>query len=117
MYGFLNVREDFLASRPAEVGKVIAAYERARTWIRANPAEAAKILSEEAKVSLPVALLQVKLCSDFSNPQPSNEHVKALLVAAPILVDEALVKPGADLNRAIADLVDTRFAAPYISKA
>ena len=30
---------------------------------------------------LPVALLQVKLRSDFSNPQPSNEHVKALLVA------------------------------------
>jgi sulfonate transport system substrate-binding protein len=29
-YGFLNVREDFLASRPAEVGKVIQAYERAR---------------------------------------------------------------------------------------
>jgi sulfonate transport system substrate-binding protein len=111
------VREDFLASRPAEVGKVIQAYERARTWIRAHPAEAAKILSEEAKVSLPVALLQVKLRSDFSNPQPSTEHVKALLVAAPILVDEALVKPGADLHRAIADLVDTRFAQPYIAKA
>ncbi|MNT21207.1 putative aliphatic sulfonates-binding protein precursor [compost metagenome] len=116
-YGFLNVREEFLASRPAEVGKVIQAYERARAWIRANPAEAAKILSEEAKVSLPVALLQVKLRSDFSNPQPSNEHVKALLLAAPILVDEALVKPGADLNRAIADLVDTRFAAPFLGKA
>lgn len=64
-----------------------------------------------------MALLQVKLRSDFSNPQPSSEHVKALLVAAPILAEEALVKPGADLNRAIADLVDTRFAAPFISKA
>ncbi|MGK5081004.1 aliphatic sulfonate ABC transporter substrate-binding protein [Janthinobacterium sp. HLX7-2] len=116
-YGFLNVREDFLASRPAETGKVIQAYERARAWIRANPGEAAKILSEEAKVSLPVALLQIKLRSDFSNPQPSSEHLKALLAAAPILADEALVKPGADLNRAIAELVDTRFAQPYIAKA
>lgn len=115
-YGFLNVREDFLAARPAETGKVIQAYERARAWVRANPSEAAKILSEEAKVSLPVALLQIKLRSDFGNPQPSSEHIKALQAAAPILVDEALVKPGADLQRAITDLVDTRFAVPYISK-
>jgi sulfonate transport system substrate-binding protein len=113
-YGFLNVREDFLASRPAETAKVIQAYERARAWVIANPAEASKILAEEAKVSLPVALLQVKLRSDFSNPQPSSEHVKALQLAAPILVEEALVKPGTDVNRAIAELVDTRFARPYI---
>lgn len=115
-YGFLNVREEFLATRPAETGKVIQAYERARAWVRANPSEAAKILAEEAKVSLPVALLQIKLRSDFGNPQPSSEHIKALQAAAPILVDEALVKPGVDINRAIADLVDTRFAVPYISK-
>src|SRR5471030_60821 len=116
-YGFLNVREDFLAARPAETGRVIRAYEKARAWVRANPSEAAKILSEEAKVSLSVALLQIKLRSDFSNPQPSQEHVKALQIAAPILQDEALVKPGTDLNRAIVELVDTRFAQPYIVKA
>ena len=115
-YGFLNVREEFLATRPAEVGRVIKAYEKARAWIQANQTEAAKILSEEAKVSLPVALLQIKLRSDFSNPQPGGEHVKALQLAAPILRDEALVKPGTDLNRAITDLVDTRFAQPFIAR-
>ncbi|CAN7315070.1 aliphatic sulfonate ABC transporter substrate-binding protein [Variovorax sp. LjRoot84] len=109
-YGFLNVREEFLARHPAEVKRVIAAYERARRWILANTTEAAKILAEEAKVSLEVALLQLKLRTDFSNPQPSSEHVKALQAAAPILLEEQLVKPGTDLNRAIADLVDTQFA-------
>jgi sulfonate transport system substrate-binding protein len=116
-YGFLNAREEFLAARPTEVGRVIRAYEKARAWIRANPPEAAKILAEEAKVSLSVALLQVKLRSDFSNSQPGAEHVKALQVAAPILRDEALVKADADLNRAILDLVDTRFAQPYIARS
>lgn len=116
-YGFLNVREEFLATRPAEVSRVIKAYERARAWIRANPTEAAKILSEEAKVSLSVALLQIKLRSDFTNPQPGSEHVKALQFAAPILRDEALVKADTDLNRAIADLVDTRFAQPFIARS
>ncbi|MES2582141.1 MAG: aliphatic sulfonate ABC transporter substrate-binding protein [Pseudomonadota bacterium] len=116
-YGFLNVREDFLAVRPAEVKRVIANYERARKWILANTTEAAKIVSEEAKVSLQVALLQIKLRTDLSNPQPSQEHVKALQAAAPILVDEALVKPDADLNKAIASLVNTQFAQGLIKGA
>ena len=109
-YGFLNVREDFLSTRANETARVIRAYERARAWTRANPSEAAKILSTEAKVPLPVALLQVKLRSDFSNAQPTAEHLRALQLAAPILRDEALVRPGTDLDKAIAGLVDTGFA-------
>ena len=109
-YGFLNVREEFLATRANETARVIKAYERARAWTRANRSEAAKILSTEAKVPLPVALLQVKLRSDFSNAQPTAEHLRALQLAAPILRDEALVRPGTDLNKAIAGLVDTGFA-------
>ncbi|SHH62235.1 aliphatic sulfonate ABC transporter substrate-binding protein [Massilia sp. CF038] len=116
-YGFLNVREDFLAAHAAETARVIRAYEKARLWVRANQSDAAKILSEEAKVSLPVALLQIKLRSDFSNPQPSAEHLKALQLAAPILLDEGLVKPGTDLTQAIATLVDTRFSQSLIAKA
>jgi len=109
-YGFLNVREEFLARHPNEVKRVIAGYERARKWIQAHTTEAAKILSEEAKVSLQVALLQIKLRTDLSNPQPSAEHVNALQAAAPILVEEQLVKPGVDLNKAITELVETQFA-------
>jgi sulfonate transport system substrate-binding protein len=116
-YGFLNVREDFLAKHPNEVKRVIAVYERARKWTLANTSEAAKILSEEAKVSIQVALLQLKLRTDFSNPQPSNEHIQALQAAAPILVDEELVKPGTDLNKAIASLVNTKFAVGVLQAA
>ena len=116
-YGFLNVREEFLAQQPQHVKRVIAGYERARLWIRANTTEAAKILSEEAKVSLQVALLQLKLRTDLSNPQPGTEHVEALRAAAPILLEEQLVKPGTDLNRVIAELVDTQFARGLVGSA
>ncbi|RTL43587.1 MAG: aliphatic sulfonate ABC transporter substrate-binding protein [Burkholderiales bacterium] len=109
-YGFLNVRDEFIERYPEEVRRVIGHYERARQWIRANTTEAAKILAEEAKVDLTVALLQLKLRTDLSNPQPGAEHIQALQAAAPILVDEALVKPGADLRKVIDALVDTRFA-------
>lgn len=109
-YGFLNVREEFLNRHPALVQRVIAAYERARQWTRANVPEAARILSEEAKVSLQVALLQLKLRTDLSQPLPSAEHVRALQAAAPILLEEQLVKPDTDLLRTVEALVDTRFA-------
>lgn len=116
-YGFLNVRADFLAKSPDEVKRVLAAYERARLWILSNTTEAAKILADEAKVSLQVALLQLKLRTDLSNPLPSSEHVKALQAAAPILLDEGLVKPGTDLARVVTDLVDTQFARGLLARS
>ena len=109
-YGFLNVREEFLAQRAAETRLVLAGYERARRWILSNTTEAAKILAEEAKVSLQVALLQLKLRTDLSNSQPSQEHIAALQGAAPLLLSEGLVRPGTVLSKVVTDLVDTQFA-------
>ncbi|MES2975310.1 MAG: aliphatic sulfonate ABC transporter substrate-binding protein [Pseudomonadota bacterium] len=116
-YGFLNVREEFLAKHPEATRRVIAGYERARKWILANTTDAAKLLAEEAKVSLQVALLQIKLRTDLSNPQPSSEHVQALQAASPILLNEGLVKPGTNLNKVVTDLVDTRFAVSVLQRA
>ncbi len=113
-YGFLNVREEFLQKQPDATRRVIAGYERARKWILVNTTEAAKLLAEEAKVSLQVALLQIKLRTDLSNPQPSSEHVQALQAASPILLNEGLVKAGTNLNKVVTDLVDTRFAQSVI---
>lgn len=113
-YGFLNVREDFLQQHPEAARRVIAAYERARAWIVQNPIEASRILSEEAKVPLEVALLQLKVRTDFSQALPGTQHIQALEAAAPILLDESLVRPGTDLKQVISSLVDTRFAAGLV---
>lgn len=116
-YGFLNVRQDFLQKHPDEVLRVIATYERARQWIQANTSAAAQILAEEAKVSLEVALLQLKVRTDLSNSLPGTQHLQALKAAAPILLDEALVRPGTQLDKVINELVDTQFAAKVIRRA
>jgi sulfonate transport system substrate-binding protein len=112
-YGFLNTTEKFAKEHPEYVKKVIAAYEKARKWIIANPEETAKIVSEEAKLSLPVAKLQLTR-NDFSNPIPGEEHVKALTAAAPILIEEDLVKKGTDVNKIILELVEPSFAKAVV---
>lgn len=108
-YGFLNVSEKFAAAHPDQIPVVIKAYERARQWAIANPAELAKLLAEESKLSLAVAERQLKR-TDLSNPLIGAEHRDALQSAAPILTEEALVKPGTDLSKVLAGLIDPAFA-------
>lgn len=112
-YGFLNTSERFASQYPDAVKKVIKAYERARAWIIANPDETAKLVAAEAKISLPVAKLQLTR-NDFSNPIPGAEHSKALKAAGGLLVDEELVKKGADVNAVIDGLIDPSFAQAVI---
>src|ERR1700733_2521770 len=52
-YGFLNAREAFLQQYPETVARVLKVYEKARAWIIAHPDDAARIVAEESKVSLP----------------------------------------------------------------
>ncbi|WP_199525621.1 MULTISPECIES: aliphatic sulfonate ABC transporter substrate-binding protein [unclassified Herbaspirillum] len=115
-YGFLNVSDSFAAKYPDEVKRVIRAYERARLWIIKNPDETAKLIAEEAKLSLPVAQLQLKR-NDFSNPQIGKEHIDALRAAAPILLDEELVKSGTDLSKTISALIDPAYSQGLIRQA
>ncbi|MDD2774668.1 MAG: aliphatic sulfonate ABC transporter substrate-binding protein [Gallionella sp.] len=113
-YGFLNVNEQFAKQYPQHVRTVIKAYEKARKWIIEHPADAAKLQSEEAKIPLNVAQLQLNERTDFSNPRIGKEHQNALREAAPILLDEALVRPGTDLNKVINELIDPSFAQAVI---
>ncbi|MDD4963998.1 MAG: aliphatic sulfonate ABC transporter substrate-binding protein [Gallionella sp.] len=103
--GFLCVNEQFAKQYPQHVRSVIKAYEKARKWIIAHPAEAAKLQSEESNVPLNSAQLQLER-TDFSNPRIGKEHQSALRAAAPLLLAEGLVKSGTDLNKVIDDLID-----------
>lgn len=114
-YGFLNVTEDFAKKYPEQVKQVLQAYERARLWILANPREASQIQADEAKISLAVAKVQLNR-TDFSNPYIGREHREALQAAAPILLQEDLVKKGTDLNKVINDLIDPSFVQTLAPK-
>lgn len=112
-YCFLNTTETFAKEHPDYVKKVIAAYEKARKWTLEHPEETAKIVAEEAKISLPVAKLQLSR-NDFSNPVPGKQHAKALKSAAPILIEEELVKKGTNVDLVIDQLVEPTFAKAVV---
>ena len=112
-YGFLNTNENFARQYPDTVKRVIKLYEKARLWVLANPEEAARLLAEEAKLSVPVAKLALSR-NIFNNPRPGAEHVKAFKSAASILLEEELVRKGTDLNKVIDELVESSFANAVI---
>lgn len=112
-YGFLNTTEDFASRHPEYVKRVIAAYEKARKWILDNPEETAKLVSEEAKLPLEVAKLQLTR-NDFSGPVPGEVHVQALKAAAPILHEEDLVRRGTDVDAVVDALVTPAFAESVV---
>ncbi|HMQ35607.1 MAG TPA: hypothetical protein PKD53_33170, partial [Chloroflexaceae bacterium] len=117
-YGFLNARTAFLEAHPAYTTRVLAAYERARQWILANPEEAAQILADEAKLSLEVARLELfeRTALDIS-PVPGQEQAAVLRAIIPIFVAEGQVKPGADVEAALNSLFAPQFIAEVANVA
>jgi len=110
-YGFLNARTAFLSAHPAYARRVLEAYERARRWIIDNPDEAAQILADEAKLSLPVARHELAQRTVLEiSPVPGPAQADVLRAIIPIFVAENQVKPGTDVEAALNSL----FAPEYI---
>lgn len=112
-YGVLNVTEQFASDQPELIKQVIAAYEQARQWAIANPEATAELLARESGLPLEVARLQLSR-TDFSNPLPGQEHIDALQAAASILVDEKLVRRGANVELAVQQLISPQLAKDVI---
>ncbi|MDD1507583.1 aliphatic sulfonate ABC transporter substrate-binding protein [Pseudomonas sp. CNPSo 3701] len=115
-YSVLSVTETFAKQQPALIEQVIAAYEQARQWAIANPDALAQLLADEAKLPLEVAKLQLSR-TDFSNSQPGAEHINALKAAAPILLEEGLVRPGTDVAQVVDQLITPQLAAKAIGQS
>jgi len=115
-FGTLNVREDFLQKYPAYVQKVIEQYERARKWILENPDEAAKILSEAAKIDVAIAKKQLteRTVLDKDVGIPGDALYKALEAVVPILTSEKLVAADTDPQKALDSLIDATEAKAVV---
>jgi sulfonate transport system substrate-binding protein len=105
-YGALNVREDFLHDHPDLVTIVLRQYERARHYAAKNLGETVKILAEASGLETRVADRQLRLRTRYPNPSPGADYRRALEGVIPIVRANQLSLPGADLDGALAALVD-----------
>jgi len=105
-YGALNVREDFLAASPEIVAIVLQQYQRAREFAIANPGETSKILADAAKLEVKITDIEIRERTRYPDPTPGPAYHEALAAVAAIVKDEHLATPRADLDAALAAIVD-----------
>lgn len=109
-WGILNVREAFANDNPALVRKVIAAYEEARQYALANPAELTKTLVAYTKLS--EAVIERQLTRTELTHSSIGQAQADTITAAGLALKEAGVLPATtDVKAAVDALLDRRFAA------
>ena len=111
-WGALNAREDFVAQHGDVAAIVLRAYDRARKYAAAHPDETAALLSEASKTERRVADLQLHERTTYpGDGTPGNDYRDAISAVVPLIRADKLAKPDADLEGALASLIDAKVAA------
>ena len=114
-YGFLNSREDFLRKYPETTKRVIQLYERAKQWVIDNPNDAAQILSDAAQLPIDVAKRELNERMNFKvSGVPGETQTSVLTAVIPTINAEQLANPGADVAKAVSDLIEPAYAKAVI---
>jgi len=114
-YGFLNSREDFLKKYPETTKRVIQLYERAKQWVIDNPNDAAQTLSDAAQLPLDVAKRELNERMNFKvSGIPGEAQTTALKAVVPTIIAEQLANPGANVDKAVTDLIEPTYAKAVI---
>lgn len=114
-YGFLNGREAFVRQYPGATRTLIGLYERAKQWIVDHPDDAAAILADAAQLDITVAKRELVERMNFKTTGiPGDPHIAVLKAVVPIIKSEQLADPGADVDKAVTDLIDGSFAKAVI---
>jgi sulfonate transport system substrate-binding protein len=109
-WGILNVREAFARENPALVRKVIAAYEEARAYALANPAELKKTLVDYTKLSDAVIERQLTR-TELTHSSIGQAQADTIIAAGLALKDAGVLPATTDIKAVVDDLLDRRFAA------
>jgi sulfonate transport system substrate-binding protein len=104
-FGALNVREDFLNDRPELVTLVLKQYARAHDYAAKNVDDTVKIVAEASGLEYRVAALALSR-TKYPNPTPGADYRHTLEGVIPIVRANALALPNADLEGALAALVN-----------
>jgi sulfonate transport system substrate-binding protein len=107
-WGILNVREAFANENPALVARVLKAYEEARLFALANPAELTKSLIAYAKLPEPVIKRQLER-TELTHSTIGQAQVDTILAAGLALQEAGVLPAATDVRGAVDALVDRHF--------
>ncbi|WP_207478505.1 aliphatic sulfonate ABC transporter substrate-binding protein [Arenibaculum pallidiluteum] len=107
-WGVLNAREEFAREHPGTVARVIAAYERARDWAKANPAELRSILAAAARLPENVAARQLER-TDLASGAIGAPQTETIVAAGLALQQQGVIAPEIDVKATTAALIDDSF--------
>ncbi|MGH7661079.1 MAG: aliphatic sulfonate ABC transporter substrate-binding protein [Vulcanimicrobiaceae bacterium] len=105
-YGALNIREDFLQSKPDLVQVILAQYDRARVFARDNQSKTAEIVAKASNVPLDVATLMLRERTRYPDPVPSTPYAQSVGGCISLIREDKMVPNGIDLPGALHGLVD-----------
>jgi len=108
-WGVLNVSESFAKDNPALVQRVLKAYEEARKYSLANPAELKKTLVTYTKLAEPVIERQLER-TELSHSNIGQPQVDTILAAGLALQQAGVITPETNVRAAVDSLIDRRFA-------
>jgi sulfonate transport system substrate-binding protein len=111
-WGVLNVRESFAKDNPELVRRVIGAYEEARAYALANPAELRKALVEATKLSDAVIARQLER-TELTHSKIGEPQARTILAAGLALQEAGVLPATVDVQAAVNDLLDRSFAATH----
>lgn len=109
-WGVLNTREAFAAAHPELVEAVIRAYERARAFAQANPAELKRVIVEQAKLSEAVAARQLER-TDLATAAIGERQRDTITQAGLALQQAGVIPANVDVPATAAALVEPAFGA------
>jgi sulfonate transport system substrate-binding protein len=109
-YGFLNANESFLQAKPDVAQTVVDAYEKARAWAIANPADTAALLAEVAGLDVAIA---TKVITERTNlavdPVPGQTQIDVLTKIGPVFVESGDVQSQDLIDAALATIINDTF--------
>jgi sulfonate transport system substrate-binding protein len=108
-YGFLNAREDFIASNPDAVQAVVNSYEEARKWAKAHPDQLAALLASQANIALSVAQEELTRTLVDIDPVPGDPQRAVLTRVEPLAVADSDIKSDDAGRNALSTLIEPKY--------
>ena len=109
-WGVLNVRDAFAKENPALVRRVIVAYEEARLWALANPAELSRIMMAATGLSEPVIARQLER-TELTHSRIGPEQRETIVQAGLALKAAGVLPAGTDVEGSTDALIDASYGA------